>query len=109
MALPLWTTVVNVLRPPVGDPYEVSDTAAVSVATVNAHISSPSGHSNEIGGQQEVVEFRLDCDLCDLRHTDLVRDVTTARTYSVAWVAKRVGLGLDHMTAGLRVVEGAAA
>jgi hypothetical protein len=108
MTLPLSTTTITVLRPADGDPYVASVQAPTVVATVPAHISSPSGTSQIIGGEQSTVELRLICEGCDLRHTDLVKDNATDAVYSVSWVTIRRGLGLDHVSAGLRFTEGAA-
>ncbi len=108
--IPLNTTTISVLRPVDTDPYEASATAPAIVAQgVRAHISVPNiGSSQIVGGQQSVVEPRLTCDVCDLRHTDEVKDDTTGRIFQVSWVQERLGLGLDHLEAGLRIVEGAA-
>ncbi len=108
--IPLSTTTISVLRPVDGDPYEASAGAPAVVAQgVRAHISVPNiGSGQIVGGQQSVVEPRLTCDLCDLKHTDEVKDDTTGRIFQVTWVQERLGLGVDHLEAGLRKVEGAA-
>jgi len=110
VTVPLATTTITVLRPVAGDPYEPSETPPATVTTgIRAHISTPNvGNSRIVGGQQSVVEPRLACDPCDFTFTDLVRDDTTGQVYGVSWVQRRIGLGLDHMEAGLRFVEGAA-
>lgn len=108
--IPLSTTTITVLRVASVDPYEPSTMAPGTVVTgVRAHISVPNvGASQIVGGQQSVVEPRLTCDVCDLRHTDEVRDDSTGQTFQVSWVQQRLGLGLDHLEAGLRIVQGAA-
>ena len=111
MAVPLATTTIAVLRAPADasrDPYDVQPEPETVASGVRAHISSPSGRERVAGGSQEVVEFRLACDLTDLRHTDRVQDEQSGATYEVVWARARQGLGLDHVEAGLRQVNGVA-
>lgn len=109
MSIPLPTTTITVLRPDsTSDDYE-NDTGPVAVASgINAHIGSPRGRGSEVGGQAAVVDKQLICDVInDLRHTDLIRDNSDQRIYSIVWVDYKRALGLDHISAGLKIAEGA--
>jgi hypothetical protein len=110
MAVPLATTTIAVRRVQ-GGPYDI-DTALPAPATVaakvRAHISTPTGRGTDVGGQEELVEFRLACDPVELRHTDTVLDEQTSESYQVVWAKQRRGLGLAHTEAGLRQTAGAA-
>jgi hypothetical protein len=99
--LTLPTTTVTIERPSDADPYETPTTTLVA-AGLAAHISQPTGNETDRGGQTE----RIDAVLLvandeTLLHTDLITDDTTGDSYRVAWVKRRVGLGLDHTKAGL--------
>lgn len=108
--IPLATTTITIKRPlsTSADPYEgVSAVGPTVAAGVRAHISSPSGTEAQVGGRAEVVDAVLLCDVADLAHSDHIVDDETSETWQVLWVRKRRGLGLDHMTAGLRATSGA--
>lgn len=106
--IPLSTTTITIRRPAAGvDPYEQT-TAALVTQGIAAHIGSPGGADVRIGGDQQIITDHLDADVCDLRHGDTVTDDGNGVTYQVVWVRRRIGLGLDHMAAGLVQVEGAA-
>jgi len=106
VTLPLATTTITVKRPAAGgDPYEAASVSTV-VSGVRAHIGSPSGRERIVGGSKETLDAGLDCDVCDIAHTDSVTDATTGEVFEVVWVQRRVGLGLDHMEGGLRRVSG---
>lgn len=101
--IPVATTTISVTRPTVADdPYDGAATSATVASKVRAHISTPSGREQQRGGSQESIDLRLDCDSVDLQHTDVVVDDTTGETFQVVWAESRVGLGLDHVEAGLR-------
>lgn len=104
-----YTTTITVERPSGGDIYDpdTADATVVSTGT-RAHISAPSGRANTIGGEQEAVELRLYCPIIDLVHTDIVIDETTDERFQVVWKKQRNGLGLDHIVAGLKLVDGLA-
>lgn len=114
--IPLATTTISVLRltaVQLSDPYtdESVDSGPASgfvvVQTdVRAHISAPSGRELVNGGEQSDVSFRLTCDPCDLGHSDRVRDESTGAVFLVDWAVARSGLGLSHVEAGLRMVQG---
>lgn len=107
MTVPLATTRVTVKRPASGDdPYETV-TATTVAEHVRAHISAPRGGETLTGGQGEVVDAVLLCDIVDLSHYDRIEDETSDETWQVMWVRRRRGLGLDHMSAGLRSTSGA--
>ena len=111
MSIPLATTQISVLRvaaDPARDPYDAKPAAAVIASGISAHISTPNGHEQTAGGSQEVVEFRLSCDPVDLRYTDQVQDEQADALYEVTWARTRQGLGLDHVEAGLKQVNGVA-
>lgn len=103
----LATTTVTVRQPNAElDPYEEADSTNL-VAGWPGHIGSPSGTEQQSGGQQERVDAVLLCDPIDgLDHTCIVTDDATAETWTVTWVRKRRGLGLDHMRVGLVAVSG---
>lgn len=109
MTIPLTTTTITVRRPSVDanrDPYE-EDPSPVTVAEgVRAHISSPSGREQAVGGEQSIVTFPLVCDPVDLQHTDTVIDESDDAEYEVVWVLPRQGFGLDHVKADLKKVTG---
>lgn len=111
VSIPLATTTITIQRPSVDpdrDPYE-EDPAPDTVAEgVRAHISSPSGREQIVGGEQEIVTFRLSCDPIDLQHVDTVVDDSTGEEYEVVWTLSRTGLGMPHVQAGLRKTTGVA-
>jgi hypothetical protein len=107
--LPISTTTVTISRFPVDparDSYDAPPAAVTVASGVRAHISSPSGAETQLGGSQAVTQYRLDCDPVDVTHIDRVTDDTTGITYEVLWAVSRYGLGLDHVEAALRLVEG---
>lgn len=111
MSVFLDTTTIAVTRPSPGsdiDPYVVSDDIAREqiASGIRAHISAPGGREIEAGGSQEVVEWRLYCDLVDLQRTDRVEDENTGETYEVLFASQRLALGMDHVIAGLKKVSG---
>lgn len=106
MTLPLATTTVTVSRSDQDGTKDAYDTVTYTdrAQRVRAVISGPGGTEVTAGGSSEQVSARLDCDPCDLRHDDRVTDDTTGDVWEVSWVRRRVGLGLDHMVAGLAAV-----
>jgi hypothetical protein len=110
MTVPLATTTVQILRAAADTSrdYWDADPAPATVASVRAHLSSPSGREIRGEGSQQIVDMVLLCDPVDLHHDDRVKDLTTGTLYRITWVRKRYGLGLDHMVAGLMVAEGIA-
>jgi hypothetical protein len=105
--IPFANTTISIYRPREEDPYDASDPLKVAVH-IRAHIGSPSGRDHHVGGNQEVVNAKLGCDPCDLRHGDTVRDERSSERFLVVWVQERAGLGIDHLEAGLNLVAGAA-
>lgn len=106
MGLPIATTTITVARPSDGDPTD-APTFTPLASRHPAVIAAPSGSGNPAGGVQEVVDAQLRCDVLALAPADVVTDEVTGDTYAVVWARQRVGLGLDHTTAGLRKVTGA--
>lgn len=105
--IPVATTTITISRPRTDeDPYDTPVVRPVANG-IRAVIGSPSGRDHILGGHQEIVTAKLDCDPCDLKHYDRVTDDTTDDTYSVVSIRTRVGLGLDHIEAGLNAVAGA--
>lgn len=105
MSLPLATHAVTIRRPAAtGDPTEA--TTATTVATgVAAVIGRPSGSERNAGGQTSIVtDVAQLAPGVDVRHTDLLVDDATGRTFAVQWVRQRTGLGLDHVQVGLKEV-----
>lgn len=117
MTIPYATTTVSVLRLsiPDGDPDGYPDQEPqynpVTRGT-RAVISSPvrgvqaGGDTERMGSEQVTNVFKLVSDPVDLQHTDRVLDETTLFVYRIEWLAPRIGLGLDHISAGLSFVEG---
>ena len=113
MAIPLATTTITVLRvanDPARDGYDPVPAAAAVAVGVPAHFSAPGGAGGGtervVGGSQAEIEWSLACDFADLRHSDRVLDENTEREWDVVWAVHRIGLGLDHTKAGVRMVEG---
>lgn len=107
--IPIPTTTVSVRRG-VGivDPYEAASETVVS-SGVAAHIGSPSGADQAVGGDKEVVSaVALLPPGTDIVYSDDLVDERTAERYTVAWVRSRAGLGLDHVKAGLHQTKGGA-
>jgi hypothetical protein len=106
MVIALSTTTITILRPRTDDdPYEAPPIRPVA-NEIRATIGNPSGRDHVVGGHQSHIDAKLNCDPCDLRHYDRVTDDLTGRTYDVKWVQNRIGLGLDHLEAGLVFTEG---
>lgn len=109
--IPISTTTIAILRPnPADEPYETPGAPATIASGIRAHISTSRGDESTVGGDQEVVYFRLDCDPFaggSLDHGDQVKDLGTGEVYEVLWSRLRRGLGLDHHEAGLKQVDGA--
>lgn len=107
MSVPIATTTIDVIRSSDHDPYDASGVTTTTPATgVRAHISKPTGNAQIVGGDQSVTSFELNCDPCDLKYSDIVHDNGSGEDYIVLWSRLRPGLGLDHIEAGLRFVEG---
>jgi hypothetical protein len=106
--IPLATTLVQIDRPAAGvDPYATQVLTVVG-QNVPGHISAPSGSDRHVGGDQENVDAVLYVDCCtDIAYTDQVLDLQTGDRYDVTWVRRRIGVGLDHLKAGLRASQGA--
>lgn len=107
--LPITTTTVNIERPSTltGDPTDEPDVTVIATV-VDATIGAPSGAERVAGGQQTVVTDVLHVPPgTDIEHFDIVTDNVTGDRFAVEWVRRRVGLGLDHVKAGLRQTSGA--
>lgn len=106
MAVPIATTMVQVLQPVMtdwgGEPGD--DTYTAVGEPVRAHLSYPSGYaasapeSNTSG-----VELRLLCDPVPIEPNMIVRDLSTDLLYQVTWCLQRSAL-LPHTMAGVRYV-----
>lgn len=105
----LWTTRVTVDRPDGDiDPYEAQSWDQVAT-NVDAHIGSPSGRDQHVGGGKEVVDAILHTPTTPpLAYGDRVTEPVSGQTWVVAWVQRRRGVGLDHQRAALRRVNGGA-
>ena len=110
--IPVATTTIAVLRVPeddheVRDPEDVQPDPVEIATGIPAHISTSRGREEREGAStQEIVDFRLSCNVTDLTADDRVRDEATGEVYEVTWARERRGLGLDHTEAGLRQVTG---
>lgn len=111
MALPLATTTITVLRSDQDGTADAFDTLTYTpvAANVRAVIGSESGTETNTSGSSENLGFRLDCDVCDVRHDDRIEDENTGDVFEVEWVWLRTGLGLDHMEGQLRRITDRAA
>lgn len=88
-----------------GSETDRDDPYTVVASAVRATIIPNSGQSAN-PGDTEITQYQLACDPADLRHTDLVEDERTGRTYEVAWAHHTLGVaGLDHINAGLSTVD----
>lgn len=104
--LPIATTTIAITRPqPADDPYDAPGIPDSVDSGVRATIGAERGRTAQQGTQQETVSWRLDADLCDLIHGDIVTDERTGDTYRADWVRPRAGLGLDHIEASLTQVS----
>jgi hypothetical protein len=104
--IPLATTTISVLvLDGDTDPYENPSLTTVA-SGVKAHFSSPRGSDRFIGGDQEIIDMRLDCDVCAFPFTAIVVDESNNDQWKTVWVRPRIGLGLDHIEAGVQRVQG---
>lgn len=108
MSIPFNTTTITVTRASGGDALDRGAPATV-VSGVRAVVSGPSGSEIVTAGASEIESASLRCDPCDLRHGDTVTDDSTGDVWRVTYARKRVGMGIDHMTAGLVAVTDRAA
>lgn len=116
--IPLSTTTVSVLRTPADDPevgeddrdpYDAQPAPEVVASGVKAHIGQASGTERVAGGTQAILGLRVWCEPFDegLRATDQVLDESTGITYEVDGQPHHArGLGLDHIVAPLKLIEG---
>lgn len=107
MSIPIATTTVTVARPSGGDALDRGAPSTVA-SGIRAVIGSIRGAETVTAGASEEVTATLTCDPCDLHHDDFVTDDVLGDRWAVTYVRKRIGLGLDHMTAGLVAVTGRA-
>ena len=109
--IPTATTTVKILRRPADgtlDPYDPQPAAAEVATGVRAHISTGRGSEDRAGSDRSVVQFRMSCDplAVGLLHTDQVVDEQSGEVYEVRWAVARVGLGMDHIQAGMDQISG---
>lgn len=109
MTLPVATRLISVLRADLTDvdDYDTEPVWAVVASGVRAVISQQGGLERTQRGEAETLNAALTCDPipAGLFHTDLVRD-DTGVVWSVQWVQDVLGLGLDHISAGLVRYDG---
>ena len=103
MSIPGATTTITVQEPTQAEPYEAVTWATVA-SGIRAVIGEPDGRESTATGAASTVTDRLTADPVALTHDMQVIDDTTGDIYAVAWAVRRIGLGLDHTTAGLRRV-----
>lgn len=115
MALPLSNTTITVSRPASDatagdwvDGYDANPPALAEVQSgVAAMIPPPSASARLAGGDRVVYNATMQCDPCDLQNADIVTDDASGNQWTVLWVTPVAGfLGFDHLTVGLRMVEG---
>lgn len=112
--LPYAPTTIDIERPTSLDvePYSGEESWSVVATDVRAAIGtfSRTVSATEIrrGGEQSTQVLQLTCDIpeSEITHHDRVRDKTTGILYDVHWAFKRIGIGLDHYTCEIGVVEG---
>ena len=90
---------------PDGFPDEVP-TWSVVASGVRAVISSPGGTVLRDGSVEVVMGFRLTCDVTDLEPADRIQDEQSLVLYDMNWMTQRTGMGMDHMEAEIRTVQG---
>lgn len=103
--IPIATTTITVERSDQDGTKDTIDAVTFTsyLSGVRAVIGSPGGAETNVGGSSEDVSARLNCDPIDLRHDDRVLDDSTGLRYEVTWTRRRVGFGLDHTVASLRM------
>lgn len=102
------TTITVIEQGDDGDPYETGTSTTLATG-VPACIGSPQGDETRLGGEREQVDAVVNLDITPaLGRSCVVVDELTGERWSVTWVRRRSGLGLDHQRAGLRAVKGAA-
>lgn len=111
VVIPVSTTTVRVLRRPSDgtlDPYDPQPSPSVVASGVRAHISTSRGSEERAGSDRSIVQFRMSCDPLPvgLLHTDQVVDEQSGEVYEVRWAVSRVGLGMDHIQAGMDQISG---
>lgn len=119
------TTTISVLRDPdaagtdvvdrLGDSYTDSDISPttqgqrVVYSGVRANIGSPSGSEQVVGGNQENIGYRMQCDIVSLFPTDQIRDERSGLIYDVVTSVARTGFrGREYTQATLSRSRGAA-
>ena len=104
MSIALATTTITIETAAEAEPGE-GRTLSLLAANVNAQIGSPSGSEDTASRQR--ISAELQCDVVDgFDHTCIVTDEATGEQFEVLWVKLRLGLGLDHMKAGLAAWDG---
>jgi len=96
--------------------YGAAEMAAAPVTTlsvvargIRANIGSPTGTEQALGGSQETVTYRMQCDPIELDSRDQVRDDRTGRLYDVVWAVTRDAIPtIAHTAAGLTRSRGGA-
>ncbi len=105
MTIPGATTTITVQEPTQTEPYEAvtwADVASGVRAVIG--LGTSGGSESPATGAASTVNARLTADPVALTHDMRGVDDTTGDTYAVVWSVRRVGLGLEHTTAGLRKV-----
>lgn len=67
------------------------------------------GESNRPGGGEMLISGRFQCDTIAMTHTDIIVDETTGYTFEVQWVARKSGMGMDHLEGNCALKQGAVA
>lgn len=79
-------------------------------AVIDVAVGRQAGIERNRGGESVRTELRLVCDLCDLRHTDAIKDEFSDLFYEVAWLVKFPGQGTGddtgHVEAGVVNIQG---
>jgi len=110
MALPLATSTYTVLRCDTANDDSGDPMVYVPVVTGVPGVSMfHSGSESVAHGHRERVDVRIAMESpVEIRYFDKVTDEITGDEWDVAWVRKRVGLGMDHWLVGCVEITGAA-
>lgn len=113
VAIPLATTTITVIRREMTDMEDLYDPAdypspewTTIVAGVRAVISPPTANPQLTAGTRLTWSASLRSDPCDLQENDHLIDANDGTEWTVLWAREFDAIGLNHMEASLRMVQG---
>lgn len=113
MAIPLALTLLTIQRvtPVAGDDgiydaYDPQPAPVVVASGIRAVIGQPSANVVLTGGDRVVTTASFSADQCSIQPGDTIID-STGTVWSALWARAVNGLGLNHVSGELRLVEGA--